>query len=317
MSKYRYRLPQLRNALFLTDGGLETTLLFHENVELPYFAAFDLLRRAEGVERLRDYFETYTRIALARKVGIVLEAPTWRANADWAAKLGYDAVSLADANRSAIGLLLEVRAKLETPATPIVISGNLGPRGDGYRADARMSVEEARRYHAAQIATFAATDADMLGAFTMNYVEEAVGIALAARAARMPLALSFTLETDGKLPSGQSLVRAIERVDAQSDDYPVYYMINCAHPSHFEDVLDELGPKVRRVRGLRANASKRSHAELDASTDLDAGNPDELGGEYRALAGKLPALTVVGGCCGTDHRHVEAIANAMSIPRPV
>jgi len=311
VSKYRHRLPQLRNTLFLTDGGLETTMVFHENVQLPYFAAFDLLRTAEGIERLRRYFETYTRIALERKVGIVLEAPTWRANADWGTKLGYDAAMLADANRMSVGLLLEVRAALETPATPIVISGNIGPRGDGYRADARMNVEEALAYHLAQVETFAGTDADMIGAFTMNYVEEAVGIALAARRHAIPLALSFTLETDGTLPSGQSLVDAIERVDAESDEYPVYYMINCAHPSHFAGVLDELGSKVRRVRGLRANASRRSHAELDASTDLDAGNPVELGAEYRALQRSLPALTVVGGCCGTDHRHVAAIAQAL------
>ena len=312
MSKYRHRLPQLRNTLFLTDGGLETTLVFHDHMDLPYFAAFDLLRTPAGIERLRGYFETYTRIALDRRVGIVLEAPTWRANADWAAKLGYDAATLADANRKSIGLLLEVRAALETAATPIVISGNLGPRGDGYRADARMTVADATRYHAAQVATFAATDADMIGAFTMNYVEEAVGIALAARERNMPVALSFTVETDGKLPSGQTLVEAIERVDAETDEYPVYYMINCAHPSHFEDVLDELGSKLRRVRGLRANASRRSHAELDASTDLDAGDPATLGSEYRALQRKLPALTVVGGCCGTDHRHVAAIAQAMT-----
>ncbi len=312
MSKYRHRLPQLCNTLFLTDGGLETTLVFHENVELPYFAAFDLLSSAEGTERLRRYFETYTRIALERRMGIVLEAPTWRANPDWAAKLGYDRESLADANRTAIGLLLEVREKLETADTPIVISGNIGPRGDGYRPDSRMSVSEATRYHAEQVDTFAGTDADMIGAFTMNYVEEALGIALACRARSMPLALSFTVETDGKLPSGQPLAEAIERVDAESGEYPVYYMINCAHPSHFDGVIDELGAKVCRVRGLRANASRRSHAELDASTDLDAGDPVELGGEYRALQRKLPALTVVGGCCGTDHRHVAAIAQAMA-----
>lgn len=311
MSKYRYELPQLQNSLFLTDGGLETTLVFLDGRDLPYFAAFDLLRNEAGIERLREYFHLYTRIALEQRVGIVLEAPTWRANADWAAKLGYDAAALADANRLSIKLLLEVRQALETATTPIVISGNLGPRGDGYRADARMSVDEARRYHDAQIGTFAATDADMIGAFTMNYVEEAVGIALAARDAAMPLALSFTLETDGKLPSGQSLADAIERVDRESGAYPVYYMINCAHPTHFEDMLDELGPAIRRVRGLRANASRRSHAELDASTDLDAGDPAELGGEYRRLQRKLPALAVVGGCCGTDHRHVAAIAQAM------
>lgn len=311
MSKYRHRLPQLRNSLFLTDGGLETTLVFHEKIELPYFAAFDLLRTEAGVATLRRYFEAYTRIALDRQVGIVLEAPTWRANPDWAAKLGYDPATLADANRTSVGLLLEVRAALETAATPIVISGNLGPRGDGYRADMRMSVAEAANYHRAQIDIFAGTDADILGAFTMNYVEEALGIAQAARAASMPLALSFTLETDGKLPSGQPLGEAIERVDSATDEYPVYYMINCAHPTHFEGVLDELGPKVRRIRGLRANASRRSHAELDASTDLDAGDPQVLGGEYRALSRKLPALTVVGGCCGTDDRHVAAIAAAM------
>ncbi len=311
MSKYRHRLPQLRNSLFLTDGGLETTLVFHEQVELPYFAAFHLLRTEAGTARLRRYFETYTRIALEHGVGIVLEAPTWRANPDWAAKLGYDADALADANRHAVSLLLDVRDHLETQSTPIVISGNIGPRGDGYRPEARMSIPQAREYHAAQIATFAATDADMLGAFTMNYVEEATGIALAAHEARMPLALSFTLETDGKLPSGQPLVEAIARVDAESGGYPSYYMINCAHPSHFEGVLDELGASARRLRGLRANASRRSHAELDESTDLDAGDPQELGGEYRALSRKLPALTVVGGCCGTDHHHVAAIAAAL------
>jgi len=311
MSKYRHRLPQLRNSLFLTDGGLETTLVFHDKLDLPYFAAFDLLRTAEGTETLRRYFETYTRIALDNGVGVVLEAPTWRANPDWAAKLGYDAPALADANRRGVGLLLEVRDAFETPSTPIVISGNLGPRGDGYRPDARMNVTQAEEYHGAQIEVFRDTDADMLGAFTMNYVEEALGIARAARMARMPLALSFTLETDGRLPSGQPLVEAIERVDQETGDYPVYYMINCAHPTHFDGILDELGAKVRRVRGLRANASRRSHAELDASTDLDAGNPQELGGEYRALARKLPALSVVGGCCGTDHRHVAAIASAM------
>jgi len=312
MSKYRHRLPQLRNSLFLTDGGLETTLVFHDRLDLPCFAAFDLLKTAEGTETLRRYFETYTRIALEHGVGIVLEAPTWRANADWAAKLGYDAAALADANRRGVGLLLEVRDALETPETPVVVSGNIGPRGDGYRPDTRMSVTQAEEYHATQVGTFAGTDADMLGAFTMNYVEEALGITRAARKAGMPLALSFTLETDGRLPSGQSLVEAIERVDAESGDYPAYYMINCAHPTHFEAMLDELGAKARRVRGLRANASRRSHAELDASTDLDAGNPRELGGEYRALARKLPALSVVGGCCGTDHRHVAAIASAMA-----
>ena len=312
MSKYRNRLPQLQDALFVTDGGLETTLIFHDGLDLPFFAAFDLLKTANGVATLHRYFETYVEIAHRHRVGVVLETPTWRANPDWAAKLGYDAARLADANRSGVGLLLEVRKRFETPTSPIVISGNIGPRGDGYRPESRMSVKEAADYHGAQIRTFAETDADMVAAFTMNYIEEALGIAFAARDAKMPLALSFTLETDGRLPTGDSLATAIARVEAETDRYPAYYMVNCAHPTHFTHILRELGPLATRVRGLRANASKRSHAELDASTDLDAGNPEELGREYREIRRSLPALSVVGGCCGTDHRHVGAICGALT-----
>jgi homocysteine S-methyltransferase len=309
MSKYREQLPQLRDQLFLTDGGLETTLIFHDGLDLPYFASFDLLKDDAGFERLRDYFRRYAGIARDQGMGLVLEAPTWRANPDWAAKLGYDAVKLADANRKAIGLMLEVRDEFETAQSPMPISGNLGPRGDGYRVDTRMTVEEARAYHAPQIETFAQTDADLVAAFTMTYVEEAIGIVLAARDAQMPVVISFTLETDGKLPSGDTLQRAIERTDADTGGYPAYFMINCAHPTHFERELKQGGAWTQRIRGLRANASKRSHAELDDSTDLDDGNPVELGHEYRALGKLLPRLRVVGGCCGTDHRHVASIGN--------
>ncbi|MGH8658396.1 MAG: homocysteine S-methyltransferase family protein [Gammaproteobacteria bacterium] len=310
MAKYRNRLPQLSEALFITDGGLETTLIYHQGVELPYFAAFDLLKDDTGIETLRRYFVRYVEIARSHGLGIVLEAPTWRANPDWAVKLGYDAVTLADANRKSIGLLLEIRAAYETSRTRIVISGNLGPRGDGYRPDARMSVKAARNYHAPQINTFAQTDADMVAAFTLNYLEEAIGITQAAKDAAMPVAISFTLETDGRLPSGDTLAEAIQRTDGAVGGYPAYYMINCTHPTHFEQVLGDGGAWCARIRGLRANASKRSHAELDESPDLDVGNPLELGEEYRSLRALLPRLSLVGGCCGTDHRHLEAICAA-------
>ena len=309
MSQYRHNLPQLHDRLFLSDGGLETTLIFHDGLELPYFAAFDLLKDDAGFERLRGYFRRYAGIARDLDLGLVLESPTWRANPDWAAKLGYDATALADANRKAIGLMLEIRAEFETSDSPMVISGNIGPRGDGYRADTRMTAEQARAYHAPQIDTFAATDADMVAAFTMTYPEEAIGIVLAARDAHMPVVISFTLETDGKLPGGDTLKDAIERTDAATGNYCAYYMINCAHPTHFARVLREGGAWTQRIRGVLANASKRSHAELDESTDLDAGNPQELGHEYHALHDLLPKLCVVGGCCGTDHRHVAAIGN--------
>lgn len=315
MSLYRHRLPQLSGPLFVTDGGLETTLIYHEHIELAHFAAFDLLRTAPGTATLRRYYERYAQLARAHGRGLVLEAPTWRANPDWAAKLGYDAPALADANRAAIGLMLGIRAAYEAPESRMVISGNLGPRGDGYRDDLRMSADEARAYHQAQIDTFAGTDADMVAAFTMNYVEEAIGIGLAARAAAMPVVLSFTLETDGRLPSGMPLADAIARTDDATGGAALYYMINCAHPVHFEAVLAD-GAAAQswcaRIRGLRVNASKRSHAELDASTDLDAGDPAELAAGHRRLRALLPGLVVVGGCCGTDHRHVDAICAALS-----
>jgi homocysteine S-methyltransferase len=310
-SLYRRQLPQLGEELFLTDGGIETTLVFHDGLELPYFAAFDLLKSAEGTASLGAYFERYARVAQAQEVGLVLEAPTWRANREWGAKLGYDAAGLAAANRRAIDLLLEIRADFASARTPIVISGNLGPRGDGYRPGQTMTASAACDYHSAQIETFAGTDADLVAAFTMNYPEEAIGITLAARAARMPVVISFTTETDGRLPSGATLREAIEATDEASSGYPAYYMINCAHPEHVLPALERGGAWRDRIRGLRANASRRSHAELDESADLDVGNPAELAAQYADLRGLLPRLSVVGGCCGTDHRHVEAIGTAM------
>jgi len=315
MSKYGHDLPQLQAKPFITDGGLETTLIYHEGIELPHFAAFALLDRPDGEAMLDRYFMRYVDVARRRGVGIVLESATWRANPDWAAKLGYATDALARVQRRAIEQLVALRAQHETAKMPIVISGNFGPRGDGYRADARMTARDAEAYHAPQMRTFATTDADMVAAFTMNYTDEAIGIVAAAKASAMPVAIAFTVETDGRLPSGESLRDAIARTDDATGAYPVYYMINCAHPSHFQDVLAAGGEWRDRVRGLRANASKRSHTELDAMTELDAGDPDQFGSEYRALhvLGMLPRLSIVGGCCGTDHRHVEAACRAMSM----
>jgi S-methylmethionine-dependent homocysteine/selenocysteine methylase len=303
-------LPQCDGKLFLTDGGIETTLIFLEGLELPHFAAFDLLRERTGWAALRKYYERYVAIAAQNRVGFVLESATWRASSDWGAKLGYSKEALAAANRDSITLLVELRNKYESAATPMVISGCVGPRGDGYDPGAVMSVAEAQDYHAAQVAVFADSAADMISAITMTNVNEAIGLTRAAMAANMPVAISFTVETDGKLPTGQSLQDAIEAVDKATAYAPAYYMINCAHPTHFDGVLAKGGAWLERIGGVRANASAKSHAELNDSTELDAGNPHELGAQYRALRKLLPNLTVMGGCCGTDHRHVEEICTA-------
>ena len=310
MARYRNTLPQLDGNLFLTDGGIETTLIFHEGLELPDFGAFHLLKNSEGEAALRKYFRTYAEIARRFNTGLILESATWRASSDWGAKLGYSRKALADANRKAIHLLEKIREEHESGQTKVVISGCVGPRGDGYVPAQMMSEEEAEAYHREQIETFAETAADMVCAITMNYVEEAVGIARAAQRAGMPVAISFTVETDGKLPTGQTLKAAIEKVDAATSRYPSYYMINCAHPTHFADVLAERGPFVQRIQGLRANASRMSHAELNEAPQLDVGDPTELGVQYAQLKRQLEQLNVLGGCCGTDHRHIEQIAEA-------
>ena len=312
MAQFRKDLPQLAGGFFITDGGLETTLIFLEGVELPHFAAFDLFKHQDGEAALRKYYRAYTGLAQRFGIGLILESATWRASADWGAKLGYGAKEMADVNRQSIALLEEMRNQFPDDANKVVISGCIGPRGDGYKSVNPMSEKEAESYHQKQIQTFEDTAADMVTALTMNYAEEAVGIARAAENADMPVVISFTVETDGRLPSGQSLRAAIEQVDSATSLYPSYYMVNCAHPTHFENILAEGEPWTERVRGLRANSSRKSHEELDESSDLDIGDPLELGKQYAQLKRRLPQLNVMGGCCGTDDRHLEQIAAACS-----
>lgn len=309
MSDFRNALPQLGGDFFLTDGGIETTLIFLEGLELPDFAAFDLLKSAQGEAALRKYFGTYAGLAQRFGTGLILESPTWRASADWGARLGYGAKEMDDANRRAIALLEGIRREFGQ-AGSTMISGCVGPRGDGYSPGKTMTEKEAESYHSRQIRVFADSAADMVAAITMNYVQEAVGVARAAQRAGMPVAISFTVETDGRLPTGQALPEAIDAVERATSGYPAYYMINCAHPTHFAHVLAEGEPWTQRVGGLRANASRKSHAELNESAELDIGDPEELGRQHAELKRRFAHLNVMGGCCGTDHRHVEQIAAA-------
>ena len=313
LARYRHDLPLVRGGMFLSDGGMETALIFQEGIELPHFASFVLLSTAEGRRRLLRYYTRYLEIARRHGTGFVLDTATWRANADWGEKLGYDAAALRKVNQDAVDLLTGLRTEYERPQAPVVLNGVIGPRGDGYQAG-RIMADEAEDYHCAQVATFADSQADMITAVTMTNTEEAIGVVRAARGHDMPCAISFTVETDGRLVTGRSLQHAIETVDAETGGYPHYYMINCAHPTHFENVLERQSAWVRRIGGIRANASTKSHAELDESETLDAGDPCDLAERYRSLTGRLPHLRVLGGCCGTDHRHMAAICEAC-LPR--
>lgn len=301
----------LENATLLTDGGLETDLIFNKGIELPCFASFDLLSTEWGQQVLREYYQGYLDLAGQHRCGFILETPTWRANPDWGKQLGYTTAEIVAINRKAVDFARELCTKhRDSTHLPAFISGNLGPRGDGYVADTRMSAEQSRAYHDLQIAALAEAGADLISAFTLNYADEALGIAAAAADHGIAVVISFTVETDGRLPSGQPLGDAITEIDRATDSYPLYYMINCAHPTHFEKTLSGAGSWRCRIGGIRSNASKCSHAELDEAEVLDEGNPTELGEDYRRLQSLLPGLRVYGGCCGTDLRHVTSIAEA-------
>ncbi|MBD8869966.1 homocysteine S-methyltransferase family protein [Nocardioides donggukensis] len=303
-----HSLPQLGGQVFLSEAGLETDLIFHHGYELPHFAAFPLLESPDGRRLLTDYYQAVIEIARNAGTGAVLETPTWRASPDWGGLLDHPADRLDAANRDAVGFLQGLRAA--NPDVTVVVSGNLGPRGDGYVTGELMSPEEAAAYHRTQIDSFATAGADLVTVLTMTYREEAIGIVMAAREAGLPVVVSFTVETDGSLPSGQSLAEAITEVDEATDGYAAYFMLNCAHPDHFEAVLAGPGP-WHRLCGLRANASRMSHAELDDATELDRGDEAELAAAYARIRDVLPQLAVAGGCCGTDLAHLRAISHAL------
>jgi S-methylmethionine-dependent homocysteine/selenocysteine methylase len=293
-SRFRRRLPQLEGGAFLTDSGLETHLA-DRGIALTDFAAFPLLEDPTGVAALRQYYTEHAALAEEHRFGMVLETPTWRASSDWGTGLGYDARDLARLNRHAVDLLVQVRAALSPAAAPVVVSGNLGPRQDGYVADRLMSAAEAQDYHAPQVEAFASSPADLVTAVTVDYPAEAVGIVGAARDVGMPVVISFTLGADAALPDGTTLGEAVGAVDDATGAAVSYYMVNCVQPGGIGPALAAGGEWRARLRGVRANA---------------VGEPLDFAAHVHRLREGHPELTVLGGCCGTDVRHIRALAHS-------
>ena len=311
----RRPLPHTSGLPVLTDSGLETDLIFHGGFDLPDFASYPLLDDDRGRAALHGYFTEHVQIARDAGLPIVLETPTWRASRDWGIRLGHHAADLDRLNRAAVALLDDVRAA--EPSVPVVVSGNLGPRGDGYSAYGEMTAQQALDYHGPQIETFAQTSADLVTVLTACYAAEATGVVRAAQHAGMPVVVGFTVETDGRLPDGTSLGDAVRRVDDETGGAAVCFLLNCAHPDHVAHAVESGADWWPRVRGLRANASRMSHAELDESEVLDDGDPAELAAQLTAFT--AAGLTVLGGCCGTDARHIRSLArsvgSSVAVPR--
>jgi homocysteine S-methyltransferase len=306
--------PLVAGTSYVTDSGLETDLIYNHSFDLPAFAAFVLLRDAAGRRALERYYAEHVAVAAASALGSILETPTWRASSGWAPAVGWSASDVDAANRDAVAFVRDVVGT--TAATPVLVSGSVGPRGDGYVVGERMDAATAQAYHGRQVDVLADAGADLLSLLTCSYPQEAIGFALAAAETGLPAVVSFTVETDGRLPDGSPLGDAVSAVDDATRGAPAYYMVNCAHPEHLAPALDPsptaAGDWLDRLVGVRANASRRSHAELDASTELDAGDPEELADALVALRGTLPSLAVLGGCCGTDVRHIAALATRLT-----
>ncbi len=311
MPKYRQALPQLSGDLFLTDAGLETDLIFNHRIEIREFAAHTLLPEAAGREVLANYFRRFLSLANETGVGFVLDSQTWKAHMHWANDLNASEIELRESNEDSIAFISELRDEFSSNEKPIVLNGIVGPRGDAYAPETGVTVDEAERYHAKQMRWLAETDVDMVSALTFTQSDEAIGLVRAASNIGLPIVVSFTVEIDGNLPTGQPLSEAIEVVDQATDASAAYFMVNCAHPDHFSHVIEE-SDWARRIRGIRCNASRMSHAELDESDTLDDGDPVELSGQYKQILNRMPWLNVFGGCCGSDFRHVKEIARALT-----
>jgi S-methylmethionine-dependent homocysteine/selenocysteine methylase len=284
----------------MTDGGIETVLVFHDGIDLPDFAAFPLLYDADGRAAMRRYYESFLELADERELPFVIDTPTWRANPDWGARLGYSPEQLATANADAVTFVRKVAAGRPS----VLVEGLLGPRGDGYVVTDRMTPDEASAYHSVQIAALRDAGVDRIAALTLTYPDEAIGVVRAATSVDLPVVVSFTVETDGRLPDGTRLDEAIAQVDAATDAAAQFYMVNCAHPTHIARGV-QVGEAMARIGGLRVNASRMSHAELDEAEELDEGDPVELGRDNANLRDLLPNIQLLGGCCGTDARHVK------------
>jgi len=311
MATYRGGLPQLSDDLFLMAAGLETELMFKHGVEIPGFATHALLPDPKVRDFIAGYYRRFIDLAHDQEAGFVLGSQTWKAHMHWADEQGVTEDELRAANHDSVAFIAGLRDEYSGETGPIVLEGVIGPRGDAYAPDYVITPDEAEAYHARQIAWLAETQVDMVSAYTLTQSDEAIGIVRAAQAADVPVVISFTLETDGCLPSGQSLQGAITAVDQATGSGATYFMVNCTHPDHFSHVFEDQDWS-RRIRGVCCNASRKSHAELNQSETLDDGNPVEFGAQHKAMQDKSPWLNVFGGCCGCDLRHVTEIAHALA-----
>ncbi len=300
---------------FLTEGGTETEIMYRHGFELPEFAMFPLLDTPKAVRALRSIFRAHLDVAAEFGLSFLLTGLDYRASPDWGAKLGYSPQALSDANMQSIEFLREISEGYEGQIPRLLIGGCLGPRGDAYGLNQNITAESAEDYHAVQLETLKKSGVDFAVAATFNNVPEAVGVSRAAARIGVPLFVSLTLDSTHRLKSGPSLGDAITEIDALAGEAaPEFYLLNCSHPLEYEPALDD-GKWIKRLRGVRPNASKMEKIALCKLGHIEDGNPVELGEQIGDLSYRYTHMDIFGGCCGTGDSHLREIAKAL-VSRP-
>ncbi len=300
------------NEVFLTEGGIETEIMYRHGFELPEFSMLPLLDNPKAVAAIRSVLSQHLDVAAEFGLSFMLTGLDYRASPDWGAKLGYSPAGLADATIAAIDLLRDIAKNYENQIPRLLIGGILGPRGDAYSLNREITEASSEDYHAVQLETLKRAKVDFTCAMTFNNIAESVGAARAAATAGMPFSISLTLDGTSKLKSGPSLAEAITEIDAKTgNEAPDFYMINCSHPLEYEPAL-EAGDWTKRLRGVRPNASKMDKLALCKLGHIEDGDPVELGAQLLSLSDRYPQLDIFGGCCGTGHNHLREIAKVLT-----
>lgn len=309
MSSFPEQKPGL---YYLTEGGVETEILYKWGYELPHFAMFPLLERSDARSVIRDMYKRYLDVTARYGLAALMGGFDYRASPDWGAKLGYSRQGLHDATIGSIEFLRELAGEYQGALSDTRIMGYVGPRGDAYLGKSRMSVEESRDYHSVQVQTLKTAKVDLITAMTFNAIDEAIGVVEACRAADIPVSISFSLDSSHHLNTGPSLKDAIAQVDAATDHYTSFFGLNCSHPYEFEPAIDETD-WMKRVRVIRPNAAKMDKISLCKLGHLEEGNPVELGQQMASVLDRFPHMDIWGGCCGTCETHLEEIAKHLPV----
>lgn len=299
--------PRLDDRIYITEGGIETEILYKWGFELPEFSMYPLLDNADAMKTIHAMFDRVFAAAAAHDAGIVLAGLDYRASPDWAEKIGYSRDQLDAFIHRNIAFLKGRREAHADRVRDVYIAATCGPRGDAYGTGGTITEDEAEAYHAFQIAASKAAGADLVIGITFNNIPESIGFVRAAQDVGIPVGISLTLTPEGVMRSGPSLQQAVEEIDAATDGAAAWFGTNCAHPVEFEPALNG-GAWTDRLRYVRPNASKMDKIALCKLGHLEDGDPEELGGQMADLKRRFPQADILGGCCGTDERHLGEIA---------